>query len=312
MLLQAEKKLSGDLEPSDLELAIFRTLAYFAYSHYPVTAFEIWKWLLEPEREYTFGQVFEVLQFSAYLKEQVFTEQGFYSLEKNPDLIKNRRTRLANALTKYAKLKQFALILGRVPYIEGVAICNSLAFHHTLPSSDIDLFIIASKGRVWSARFFSTLPLILLRERPGERAEDPVCLSFFATKESLAFERLKIGERDPYLAYWSKSLIPLIDKNGWLKHFEAENAWIKAILPHAYAVKRSSAFRLKNRFSVPFTPLSELLAERVQEERFPLAIRRLRNRDTRVIITKDMLKFHAEDRRAEIRDALEDRMNTAV
>jgi hypothetical protein len=312
MLLQAEKKLWGDLQPSDLELAILRTVAYFAYSRYPVTAFEIWKWLLEPEREYSFGQVFGALQSSSYLQAKIFTEQGFYSLEKDPELLKNRRTRLANALHKYAKLKRLAVILGRVPYIEGVAICNSLAFHHTVSESDIDLFVIARKGRVWSARFFSTLPLILLRERPGERAEDPVCLSFFATRDSLGFERLKIGERDPYLAFWSKSLIPLSDKTGWLKRFEAENGWIKKVLPNAYAVKRSLAFRLKSRWAIPFTPMGEVLAERVQEERFPRAIRLLRNRDTRVIITKDMLKFHAEDRRAEIRDALDACMKTAV
>jgi hypothetical protein len=307
MLLQVEKKLSEDTKPSDLELAIFRTAAYFAYSHYPVTAFELWKWLLEPAKAYSFAEVLEAIE-GAFLKERLIRSGGFYTTEKDADILENRRNRVADALRKYAKLKRVTAILGRVPYVEGIAVCNSLAFHHTLPSSDIDLFVISKPGKIWSSRLFATLPLILLRERPGERAKDPVCLSFFASSNALAFEKLKIAERDPYLAYWSRSLIPLFDKTGWVKQFEAKNTWVKDVLPNAYSVKRSSAFKVAPRFALPVTPLSEVLAERIQEERFPQNIKALRNRDTRVVITKDMLKFHADDNRNEMREALDERM----
>lgn len=297
---------------SDLELSIYRTTAYFAHFHYPLTSFEIWKWLLEPSKSYTFAQVFAALDGSDWLKEKLAFSEGFYGLGDVKMQVSSRQERLLNAFQKYAKLKWVLAIVGRMPYIDGIAVCNSLAFHHTLPKSDIDLFIVARPGRIWSARFFATAPLMLLRQRPGERAEDPVCLSFFVTPQTFDFGKLKIGEKDPYLAYWCRTLIPLLDRSGWTRQFLAENSWGEGILPHAQPVKRARLFRARPRMKLPGTPLSETLAAKIQEEKFPPLIREMKNKDTRVIISAGMLKFHDRDRRAEIRDALDERMRAVV
>jgi hypothetical protein len=296
--------------PSDLELSLFRTVAYFSYFRYPLTSFELWKWLLEPEGRYSFAAVVEVLSSSSFLKERLKYESGFYGIGMIKEDLNLRRERLLNAMQKYVKLRRIMKMIGWAPYVDGAAVCNSLAFHHTQTSSDIDLFLVAAPGRVWTARFFSTLPLILMRERPGEREKDPVCLSFFATPEAFDFEKLKIGERDPYLAYWAMSLIPLLDRTLWTKDFFETNAWLKSVLPNAYPVKRARAFRLQAPVRIPSAIMSEELAKKVQEERFPGAINDLKNRDTRVVVNHTMLKFHEHDRRAEIFSALEEEMNT--
>lgn len=291
--------------PTDLELAIFRTVAYFSYFRYPVTTFEIWKWLLEPGQLYDYYDVLSTLTTSSWLRERFEYSRGFYGLGEIVEQIANRQERLVNALRKYAKLAWVMEIVGRAPHIEGVAICNSLAFHHTLPTSDIDLFIVTNSDRVWTARLLATAPLMLLRQRPGERTEDPVCLSFFVTPGALGFEHLKISERDPYLAYWSQTLIPLFDRSSWLEKFQTENTWMQKVLPHAYPVKRARAFRYKERKAIPGVGISEAFAKKIQEERFPKAIHELKNRDTRVIVNEVMLKFHEHDRRAEIKEAME-------
>lgn len=308
----AEKKSSAVMRPSDLELSVFRTVAYFDYFRYPLTSFEIWKWLLTPEKPYTFAEVFGALADSSWLAEHLERQNGFYALENIESMIADRRTRLADALTKYAKLKWIAQVIGRTPYINGVAVCNSLALHHTLPASDIDLFIIAEPGRIWSARLFSALPLFFLRQRPGERKEHPICLSFFVTPEAFDFTRIKIGEQDPYLAYWCDSLIPIVDRTGWRRTFQEQNLWVKSVLPQAYGVKRARIFRPSIKCRWPFGVIGEALSMRMQEERFPPSINELKNRDTKVVVTGNMLKFHEHDRREEIKNALEARMQAVV
>jgi hypothetical protein len=294
--------------PSELELAIYRTLAYFAYFKYPLTSFEIWKWLLEPPQPTPLVTVVEALAGSPWLQSKFTRHQGFYALGDAQSWCQDRHLRFLDAMRKYRKAERAVQILGRLPWIEGVAVCNSLSWYQTKQDSDIDLFIVSKPGRVWSSRLLSTIPAMLLRQRPGESVTDPVCLSFFCTGAALNFEKLKIGPSDPYLAYWCRSLVPLVDHTGWMDRFEMNNAWLRDVLPNAQFVRRASRFRPSVRARLPWVWLSESLARQTQMDKFPAAIRDLMNKDSRVIATDDMLKFHEQDSREQIRVSLEDKV----
>lgn len=296
--------------PSSLELSVYRTLAYFAYFKYPLTSFEIWKWLLEPGEEVSLAQVIEALSSSSWLKDRLKFYQGFYALEHVAHQYHDRHLRFLDAMRKYDKALRTAKWLGRLPWIEGVAICNSLAWQHTNTKSDIDLFIIATSGRLWSARLLSTWPLKFLRERPGEGNIDPICLSFFCTPSVFNFESLKIGSADPYLAYWCSSLIPVVDRGNWQAKFGLANRWLAEVLPNVQNVQVASQFRVSIMFRLPRLPISEALPKQLQLDRFPSSIRSLMNIDSRVVVTDDMLKFHEQDAREQIRTALENRMTS--
>jgi hypothetical protein len=296
--------------PSELETSIYRTLAYFAYFKYPLTGFEVWKWLLLPPSAVSLASVVEVLDSSTWLISRLTKHQGFYALGEAKLWCQDRHLRFLDAMRKYDKATRAVQLLGRLPWVEGVAVCNSLSWYQTKAESDIDLFIIAKPGRVWSVRLLSTLPAILLRQRPGEGKVDPICLSFFCTVEAFNFEQLKIGEFDPYLAYWSRSLVPLVDHSGWASKFEMHNAWLREVLPNAQFVRRASRFSLGVNFRWPWLPISERLARQLQLDKFPVAIRELMNVDTRVIVKDDMLKFHEQDSRGLIRATLEDKLKT--
>ena len=133
-------------------------------------------------------------------------------------------------------------------------------------------------------------------------------LEFFSTDEVLNFEKLKIGASDPYLAYWCRSLVPLIDHTGWMDKFEMNNPWLREVLPNAQFVRRASRFRPSVKARVPWVPVSEGLARQIQLERFPPIICELMNKDSRVVVTDEMLKFHDQDARAQIRATLEDKI----
>ena len=294
--------------PSVLETSIYRTLAYFAYFKYPLTSFEIWKWLLEPGQPVSLFEVIQALEGSTWLPAKIKKYHGFYALGEVDVWHTDRHLRFLDAMRKYHKAERAVQLLGRLPWIDGVAVCNSLSWYQTKQDSDIDLFVITRPGRIWSARLLSTIPAILLRQRPGEAASDPVCLSFFCTDQALNFEKLKIGSTDPYLAYWCRSLVPLVDHSGWMEKFEMQNSWLREVLPNAQFVRRASRFRPSVKFHLPWLPLSERLAKQLQLERFPKVIRELMNIDTRVVVSAEMLKFHEHDARQQIRQALADKL----
>ncbi len=295
---------------STLEQSILRTVAYFSYFEYPLTAFEIWKWLfvVPGERPVLFGEVDACLQTSAVLRRHLAQEGGFFGLGDVAAQVVERKRRLHDAIRKYQKLNKVLKILGRLPWIDGIAVCNSLSWFNTREDSDIDLFVVTSPGRTWCARLLATLPLMLLRARPGEAAEDPICVSFFAAPSQFDFSKIKIGADDPYLALWCRSLVPLIDRSGWSAAFFAANAWVGEVLPHSWAVHRPSRFKISAPHRLAWLPMSEKLAKAMQLERFPAAIKSRMNRDTCVIVNDDMLKFHHNDARAKIAAFLEAKM----
>jgi hypothetical protein len=297
---------------SDLENAIFRTVAYFSYFSYPLTAFEIWKWLLNPTVPYSYVEVLGALSSSEFLEKNLSRTSGFFGIGDITAQMNDRSDRFIDALEKYAALARYVSYLSRIRAVKGVAVCNSLAFHHTNAASDIDLFIVTEPGKTWTARFLSAFPLILLRRRPGEAKENPICLSFFASQSALGFADIRIAEQDPYLAYWSMTLIPLIDRALWQRQFTQENRWVGEHLPNAHGVKRAAAFRPTERALRLPNIFSEKLMKKVQEDRLPRHMKAMMNVDTRVIINDHMLKFHDRDRREEIKLALEERMNAHV
>lgn len=304
MLSKAERKFSEVGPPNNLEQAIFRTIAYFHFTGYPLTMFEVWKWLLEGDKPYTLFDVTKALEESVWLRERVVTKDGFVALEAIDQSVKERQVRFSDAFHKYEKLVRRMWAFERVPGVLGVAVCNSLAFNFTTKESDIDLFLVTKPGTIWRSRFFTTLPLMLLKERPGEAKENPLCLSFFASSRALKFEHIKIGPYDPYLAFWITTLVPLFERKPVARRMFAENPWVKNMLKNAYPVKRAPFLRKRPRGVYAFLWLPEWIAKTLQVHRFPKRIEELMNKDTRVVVTDAMLKFHDDDRREDFCDAL--------
>ena len=85
--------------------------------------------------------------------------------------------------------------------------------------------------------------------------------------------------------------------------------WLRQVLPNAQFVRRASRFRPSVRLRLPWLPISEELPKQIQQERFPAIIRELMNKDSRVIVSNDMLKFHEQDSREQISVTLEDKVN---
>lgn len=300
---------TGTQEHTAIARDCFRVVAYFAYFHYPLTAFEVWKWLHAPAQPWTLVDVTTALANDPWLTECVAAWNGFYGFGDIAAHWRDRHERYLDAMRKYRALRPVIAYIGRLPGVAGVAVCNSLAYHHTTAASDIDLFILTDPSRVWTVRLLAVSMLALLRKRPQETALDPICCSFFADKTALDLAPYRIAENDPYLAYWSATLMPVVERDHVFTAFRDANGWAFVQLPNHRTVRPARAFRQIARVRLVAHVVSENFARRLQERRFPRRIAAMRNLDTRVVVNDRVLKFHENDRRQEIAKALVDKLS---
>lgn len=291
---------------SDLEQSIFKTVAYFSLFDFPLTAFEVWKWLLQPSAVYRLEDVQLVLTTSDWIKNRLVFENGFFVLRGKEGTVATRHERFLDATRKFKRLRRVAWYLAFLPMVKSLTVCNTLAWMNTKAESDIDLFVGVKPGCLWTARAFAVLPFALLGLRPKAGAIDPLCFSFFASTEVADLRPLRLNNHDVYLASWTRSLVPVADK-GVFGDFVQKNDWVSGIFPNSFAVRPARSRRMKTWNAHPdLARWMEPLFRRLQQSRLPKELKDLANKDTRVIVRDDMLKFHPNDRRAEFQQSLKD------
>ncbi len=294
-----------------MRTALLRTFAYFDIFEYPLTAFEVWKYLELPGGSATVDEVQTELVSTG--EEGILKcTNGFWTLAGREASVALRHERYQIALRKFARARRVASFLGKLPWIRMVAVCNTLSINHARDESDIDFFIVTAPGALWKARFAAVLPFALLGLRPnGGRTRDPLCFSFFASEAALDFRGLALAPRDPYLTRWIASMVPLYDPDGLIEALWDANPWVMETLPHARPSFVSGERRIRGVESGEIgesrPSVWESLARGVQMIHFPTSISRIMNLDHRVLVTDDLLKFHENDRRHEYREAYDAR-----
>lgn len=205
-----------------------------------------------------------------------------------------------NAAAAQRKLRRAHFVgqmLALLPFVRAAAVCNSLGLSMVHDASDIDLFIVAARGRVWTARFFITTFLKIFRLRPGEARRDPVCASFFIDESIHDFSQFKISN-DVYFHFWERSMLALFGTHAALER--------GGILPPPFAVRvgwTSRAIQRAAEFFVSVIPEEKL--QRAQIKMFPDEVHSAAARgDTGVMWSSGYIKLHISDRRAALRDQI--------
>ena len=298
-----------------LEQAIYKTVAYFSLFDYPVTTFEIWKWLFGYGEKVSLLDLRRELASNQFLSEQLDSHNGFWSLAGKDilALVRTRHERFLDAVRKYKRLRRATWYLSRIPSVRGIAACNTLAWNHTRASSDIDIFVIVREGSVWTTRLLAVAPFKILKMRPGVAKRDPLCFTFFLSDTNLDLSVLRLESSDPYLTFWSRSIVPVFDRDGVFTEFHQANGWLDCELNNCYqrAMHRSRGCPALGR-AYRSPGFVERVCEKIQRRKFPEVIQNMANRDSRVVVSDAMLKFHDNDRRAEYRDKLDSLLQEVV
>lgn len=301
------------MEASALRRSLAATLAYFDLFDHPLTLAELMRhrYRFPGER----GPAPAAAEVLAALEDRAFGgADGFWHLAGREALVPLRERRHRLAERKYARARVVADFLRLLPSVRLAAVCNSLAMTAADADSDIDLFVVAKPGTVWATRFVVASALAALGLRPTGRSHaDKVCMSFYVAEDQQDLSRFALAPDDTYLRYWLATLVPLYDAGGAFDRFLAANAWARERLPGLSAPANRAVRTGAPRWTAPLLPflaLAEAPLRRLQERLFPAEIKTLANRDSRVVVTGGVLKFHVNDRRGEYQRRFEERLRS--
>ncbi|PWB38902.1 MAG: hypothetical protein C3F02_01405 [Parcubacteria group bacterium] len=295
---------------TDLEKAILKTITYFDVFNYPLTDWEIQKWLYKYPGTTKLSEIRNVLANSQILKKELILSEGFYSLRGRENIYLQRKQNNNLAERKYNRALRLVRLYRFVPYIKMVAVCNSLSYSNAADDSDIDFFIITKKNKIWIARFLAIILVGLSGFRPRVgHTRDAYCLSFFIDESKLDIRDLSLGKHDIYFTYWLRQLMPIYNPAGLYEKFLAANSWTNSFLPNAYAnkfVREVTSGQTSRRWrkfigvllSPPFISRGlDAVYRQLQMRILGRNLKAIINIDTRVVVNDRVLKLHNNDRR---------------
>jgi len=282
-----------------------KTLIYFDIFDFPLTRLELEKWT------YYDNEINSITESANLIGEKY----GFYFLKGRERVIRERLDRYQIAERKFKKAIKIAKIFRWIPLIKLIAVCNRLGYSNAQDDSDIDLFIITQKNRIWLTRFLTVGFLSLFNLRPkGDITRDKFCLTFFVSEGNLNLEKILLpkekGLSDIHFIYWLSQFVPIYEKDKMWSKFTQANSWIKKYLPNFYQYQTHKRRNVKpvvlssRCYTVSLLGNSlEKLAKKIQLAIMPKKLKELADgKNTNVIISAQILKFHANDRRRKYRN----------
>lgn len=282
-----------------------KTVCFFDVMEYPMTSFEIWKWLYSPGVEFAFSDIQKTID-ALISTGALEARELFFTLPGRGSLVSMRKERYLVAHEKYKKALKSIRLLAKIPWIRGIAICNNLAFSNAGEDADIDLFILVDPGHIWKTRLFASGLMATLRRRPQKhKKKDSICLSFFVSPDGYDLSEIAIQD-DVYLMYWVAGLVPVYQKNNAFDDFFTVNNWVSHRLPHWEFPETSSRRSVFVSFELPrlYDGASlETVVSILQKRRLNQAlVHAMNNADGGVILGDCMIKLHAADARTYYRE----------
>ena len=317
-------KMQSEADNNNINKAIIKTLAFFDLFDYPLTPWEVYKFLYKKPAKY-----FDVIIALSNLvqNKKIETKNSFYFLPGKTEIYNVRKERYLIANKKYKIARRAARWLSWLTHLKMIAVCNNLAYSNSKNDSDIDVFIITAKNKIWLTRLLITLILQLAGlRRHGLNIKDKICLSFYLTEDNLKLQNIALNP-DPYFYYWFLTLTPIFDGNIYFE-FWRNNNWLKFYTPNAFpkiinshrGIKNSKFKNYDKKINQKFDKMLmwrieggrlEKLAKIIQLKKMSANRSSVASQnDTRVIISDTILKFHEQDRRAEYRDQWLEKLNS--
>ncbi len=283
-----------------LESSLLKTILFFELLHHRVSVLELARITGISAAETRYGVM--ILTRKGILIEQ----GGSYALARSFNtsyIASDQSTPIA-----WRRTRMIRWIARCNPFIQAIAIGNSLAMGNFENESDIDLFIVAKKNRLYLARLLFVVPLMLLRLRPHETKHAPICVSFMVDETALSMNEWS-DPKDIYFAHWCASLIWVYDTNKIATRFMQENASLMTAQGLSSAAEMMHGFDATSSFTRIVSKCKgvidfnwcEHMAWRFELWYLPHQVCELAKLNTSsVVITFSVFKTHLKDQRGEI------------
>lgn len=285
---------------NNLKKSILKTLVYFDLFYYPLTAYETWQYLPEKTDYLTCKKTLD----SLVDENKISQKESFYFLKNKENLIDYRNNRYHFANRKIKIAKKTVKLFKYIPWVKFIALSNLIGRHNMRDGSDIDLFIIGSKNRIWLTRFFCAGLMKLLNKRPNKKTKrDKICLSFYVDSDNLNLKDLSLkNNNDYYFYYWLAGLYPLYDKDFYHYYLLSNNEWLRKYLPNMDFNLLNSVYKPKNKKTKKtniILNLVENILAGLQKRIMPKKLKDEANSGSKVVIKQGVIKLYLVDRREE-------------
>ncbi len=228
---------------------IISTIKFFDLQDYPLTSFEVWRYLVSevgslkkqldqnyelplelPEVKQSVGHFDTLLAgLDVLVKDgQLFSKDGFYCLPERSALITQRLQNYRYGIKREKLIKRYIRITRHLPFVRGISLAGSQPLGLQRATSDIDLLIITDPQFMWLARIFLTIYFQVFGvRRHGNKITNRFCLNHY-----IANTREVDAERNLYKAMEYTKLRPLVYPQVTHEFQKANENWIKVFFPN--------------------------------------------------------------------------------
>lgn len=154
------------------------------------------------------------------------SERGRHALASHGYAFHAIEDRHAASQEKLKNNKVPLLFLQAIPFVRTMAITGSVALHNASKKSDVDIFCIAERGRLWTVRALSlAIASLFLCRRDDAPSGEKLCFNYFLAHDAEA------PVQNIAAAHMFARALPLFNHDAFARFFTA-NAWIGAHLHH--------------------------------------------------------------------------------
>jgi hypothetical protein len=225
-----------------LDDAVLQTVAYGDLFDYPLTAGEIWRYLIGLAA--TESEVTGWLNNGVNSRRWLVQRDGYVALRGRSEIIDIRLRRMARASRLWPVALRYGRVVSLLPFVRMVAITGSLAVDNADSDSDIDYFIVTESGRLWLCRAM----VILVVKLAAKRAV-AICPNYFLSENALSLQ-----DHNLYAAREMTQMVPIYGSEVYAR-MRRENEWVVHYLPNAAGAPGVLADRGERTLAAPVRAL---------------------------------------------------------
>ncbi len=291
---------------------ILSTIKFFDLQDYPLTSFEVWRYLIsdvqflkkELDQNYELGVNMpeakpSVMHFDTLLAEldilskngSLHEQDGFYCLPGRTSLISQRLQNYRFGLKREKLIRRYLYFSRHLPFVRSISLAGSQALGLQRSTSDIDLLIITDSNFMWLARTFLTIYFQIFGvRRYRNKITNRFCLNHY-----IANAREVDSERNLYKAMEYTKLRPIVYPEVTREFQKANERWIKIFFPNV----NFEVGEERLNFSITQNFLEFLLNHRlglwIENQLGKIQLKRIKQ-GKYIFVKDDELSFHPESK----------------
>lgn len=216
----ARDEASSEIEPSvnRYQRAILRTLLYYDLFGFPLRMQELLRF---SETHWPDNEALAV-SLQALVDRGLITREDQWVHLNNSALIENRTKAEARATRVMPRALRRSRLIGRFPFVRGVALSGTISKGVFAEGDDVDFFVVTAPGRLWICRVL----LMGFKKVFLFNSRRTFCINYLVTED-----HLKVPDENVFTATEIAWLMPTINQ-PLFDRFNQANDWAGDILPN--------------------------------------------------------------------------------